>query len=101
MTIAEVLRQVSGRTTDVFGYVASYSAHAGGEVVAYLESRLDTSSSSMANWRMHWTAHWRDDSNLTSATSTNLNQLLSRFKDVDLQPISRTSPKEFFSGQDG
>jgi hypothetical protein len=97
MTITEVLRQVSGKTTDVSGHVASYAVRSGGEVVAYLESRLDNASRTVANWRMLWTAHFRDGSNITSESSTNLKQLLSKFADADLQPTSTSKPAEFFA----
>lgn len=101
MTINEVLRQVSGKTTDRSGHVASYAVRAGGAVVAYLESRLDASSRTVANWRMQWTAHWRNGSEIETDSSTNLGQLLSRFKDVDLQPTSASSPKEFLEQHAG
>lgn len=101
MTITDVLRQVSGKTTDRSGHVASYTVRSEGAVVAYLESRLDTASRTVANWRIQWAAHWRDGSKLASASSTNLSELLSRFKDVDLQPTSPVKPEEFFAGQAG
>jgi hypothetical protein len=101
MTINEVLRQVSGKTTDRSGHVASYAVRSGGTVVAYLESRLDTASRTIASWRMQWTAHWRNGSKIDSDTSTNLGQLLSRFKDVDLQPTSAANPAEFFEEHAG
>lgn len=99
MTITDVLRQVSGKTTDRSGHVASYAVRSAGDVVAYVESRLDTASRTVANWRMQWTASWRDGSKIVSETSTNLGQLLSRFKDVDLQPTAVIKPDEFFAQQ--
>jgi hypothetical protein len=97
MTITEVLRQVTGKTTDVSGHVASYAVRSGGDVVAYLESRLDTASRAVINWRMQWTAHFRDGANITSESSTNLNQLLAKFPDADLLPTSPEKPAEFFA----
>jgi hypothetical protein len=97
MTISEVLRQVSGKTTDTSGHVASYAVRSGGKVVAYLESRLDAGSRTVANWRVQWTAHFRDGANINSETTTDLKQLLANFPDADLQPTSLAKPAEFFA----
>ena len=101
MTIAEILRQISGRTTDAGGYVASYTVREGQNVVACVDASLDNSSRTVTDWRVKWTAHYRDGAEIKSETSTNLTKLLARFGAVDLTPMSQTKPEEFFAKQSG
>jgi hypothetical protein len=97
MTITEVLRMVSGKTTDRSGHLASYAVRTGQNVVAYLEGRLETSARTIVDWRVKWSVHWRETDQMKTETSTDLQQLLSRFGTVDLLPVPASKPEAFFA----
>ena len=97
MSITELLRQVTGKTTDTAGNVGTFAVHTGKGVEGYLEAKLDSSRQTVADWRIKWTAHWRDGDKMAAETSADLPQLLARFGHVDLVPTQPSNPAAFFA----
>src|SRR5579859_567455 len=98
MKIAEVLLEVTNKTTDMSGHVASYSVSAAGKVAAYLEARLDkTQTQPGKDLKVNWTVTTlADDRRLVDESSPDLRGLLSRFGEVELTATSTRSGQELF-----
>jgi len=99
MTIDEVEQSITSTTTDPTGHIASFM-FTKGDVVAYLEARLDKSGGkSPALWRIVWIVHWRSDRGQEHRDSSqDLHTLLAHFGPLDLQSTPVESLDELLEG---
>jgi hypothetical protein len=90
MTVAEVLKAESGKSTVTAGYTSGYSLKRDAKVIGFVQARID-------QWRLIWSVFTPGaDGSINGKSSTNLTKLVEPLGSVDLTPTEIENPDAFF-----